>query len=462
MSILFRHIPAVDKILIDPNIIEASHGLPHLEVTAIIRQCLDELRREIAAQNVAFSEDEILSRLVVELKANKRRKFQPVVNATGVLLHTNLGRAPLPELATKRLQSLGHGYFNLELDLNTGERGSRYTSVSRLFNLLLTGEQGPLGKNTNTTLDTVVVNNNAGAVLVALKALTAGQEVIVSRGQLVEIGGGFRVPEVMAASGCHLKEVGTTNRTRLSDYAGAITEQTKAILLVHPSNYSIVGFTESVHREKLAQLAKERGLLLIEDIGSGAFRPFEEPLVSSALRHSHLVTYSGDKLFGGPQAGIISGHKDLIDIIKRDPLLRALRIDKLSLIALEAVLELHLEKAYHKLPLWAFANLDCNDIKLRAEKWQSQLGPGLQGEVVQTESTMGGGSLPGETISSWALALQSSQLSSAELAEWLRQSDPPVMGRIVQDSVLLDPRTVLPSQDQLIISLLQGGVTTCS
>jgi L-seryl-tRNA(Ser) seleniumtransferase len=462
MSNLFRHIPAVDKILMDPEITEASRGIPSLEVTSVVRQFLDELRGEIAVQKVACTKEEIIARLVLELKATKRRKFQPVVNATGVLLHTNLGRAPLPELAIERLQSLGQGYFNLELDLNTGERGSRYASVSRLFNLLLAGEQGQVEKSTNSTCDTVVVNNNAGAVLVALKALTAGQEVIVSRGQLVEIGGGFRVPEVMATSGCHLKEVGTTNRTRLSDYAGAVTEQTKAILLVHPSNYSMIGFTESVPRDKLAQLAGERGLLLIEDIGSGAFHPFEEPLVSSALRHSHIVTYSGDKLFGGPQAGIISGRKDLVDIIKKDPLLRALRIDKLSLIALEAVLELHLGKAYNKLPLWALASVDPEEIRLRAETWQSHVGPGLKGEVVQAESTMGGGSLPGETISSWALALQSSKLSSAELAEWLRRNDPPVMGRIVQDRVLLDPRTVLPSQDQLITSLLQGGVASCS
>ncbi len=284
----------------------------------------------------------------------------------------------------------------------------------------------------------------------------------MSRGQLVEIGGGFRVPEVMAASGCILKEVGTTNRTRLSDYANAITEQTRAILLVHPSNYAMVGFTESVPREELAQLARERGLLLIEDIGSGAFPPFSEPLVPGALKHSHIVTYSGDKLFGGPQAGIISGRKDLVDIIKRDPLLRALRIDKLSLLALEAVLELHLNKDYGRLPLWAMASLDPKVLKERAEKWLSHLGPGLQGEVVRTESTMGGGSLPGQGIESWALALRAPELSSTELARWLRQSTPPVMGRIVHDRVLLDPRCVLPSQDELIISLLQGGVQACS
>jgi len=460
MSNLFRHIPAVDKILMEPEITKASQGMPTVEVTHVVRHFLDELRREIAEQQIVVTKEEIVARLVLELRRAQRRKFQPVINATGVLLHTNLGRAPLPQLALERLQSLGQGYFNLELDLTTGERGSRYASVSKLFNLLIAGEQTE--KNSESVCDTVVVNNNAGAVLVALKALTAGHEVIVSRGQLVEIGGGFRVPEVMAASGCHLKEVGTTNRTRLSDYANAITENTKAILLVHPSNYSIIGFTESVPRDKLAQLAQERGLLLIEDIGSGAFHPFEEPLVSSALRHSHVVTYSGDKLFGGPQAGIISGRKDLIGIIKKEPLLRALRIDKLSLIALEAVLELHLQKAYDKLPLWAMSSLDPDSVRQRAEAWQSQLGPGLKGDVVQTESTMGGGSLPGETISSWALALQSPQLSAEGLAEWLRKSNPSVMGRIVQDKVLLDPRTVLPYQDHMIISLLQGGVTTCS
>lgn len=453
MSNLFRHIPAVDKVLTDPQIIQAAQGLPSLEVTAVIRDSLDRLRQKIATEGIALTEEAIIGRLVSELETCKRSRFQTVINATGVLLHTNLGRAPLPALAMERMSRLSPGYFNLELDLNSGDRGSRYTSVAKLFNLLLSGEE---------ELDTVVVNNNAGAVLVALKALTAGSEVIVSRGQLVEIGGGFRVPDVMAASGCQLVEVGTTNRTRLSDYAQAITEQTKAILLVHPSNYAMIGFTESVPREDLAKLAEERGLLLIEDIGSGAFRPFPEPLVSTALKHSHIVTYSGDKLLGGPQAGIISGRKDLIKGIKGDPLLRALRIDKLSLIALEAVLDLYLNKDYDQLPLWALASIDPEEIKLRAEKWQSQLGPGLHGQVIPAESTMGGGSLPGETIASWALALKSPHLSSAELAEWLRRNKPPVMGRIVQDRVLLDPRTVLPSQDELLVQLFQGGVSGCS
>ncbi len=453
MSNLFRHIPAVDKVLTDPQILKASQGLPGLEVTAVIRNSLHRLRQEIASEGIALTEEAILARLVIALEASKKQRFQTVINATGVLLHTNLGRAPLPEQAIERLRSLGQGYLNLELDLNSGERGGRYASVARLFNLLLSGDED---------LDTVVVNNNAGAVLVALKALTAGKEVIVSRGQLVEIGGGFRVPDVMAASGCKLIEVGTTNRTRLSDYAQAITEQTRAILLVHPSNYAMIGFTESVPREELAKLAQERGLLLIEDIGSGAFRPFPEPLVSSALKYSHIVTYSGDKLLGGPQAGIISGRKDLVKRIKGDPLLRALRIDKLSLIALEAVLELYLNKDYDKLPLWALASLDSGDIRLRAGKWLSQVGPGLLGQVVPTESTMGGGSLPGETIPSWALALKSPLLSSAELAEWLRFNTPPIMGRIIQDRVLLDPRTVLASQDELVIQLLQRGVTACS
>ncbi|HKM43696.1 MAG TPA: L-seryl-tRNA(Sec) selenium transferase [Limnochordia bacterium] len=460
MSNLFRHIPAVNKVLADPQIMQLSRGLSGVEVTSIVRNTLDQLRLEIAKEEEPVPQSEIMARIALQLEASKKRRFQPVINATGVLLHTNLGRAPLPEVALERLRSLGEGYFNLELDLNSGARGSRYTSVSRLFNLLLSAEQGNVA--CTNELDTVIVNNNAGAVLVVLKALTAGQEVIVSRGQLVEIGGGFRVPEVMAASGCQLKEVGTTNRTRLADYAGAITEQTKAILLVHPSNYSMIGFTESTPREKLAQLAEERGLLLIEDIGSGAFQPYAEPLVSTALMHSHIVTYSGDKLFGGPQAGIISGRKDLVKIIKGDPLLRALRIDKLSLIALEAVLELYLNKEYDKLPLHALSNLDAGDIKLRAETWQSQLGPGLQGEVVRADSTMGGGSLPGETIASWALALQSHKLSCADLALWLRRNNPPIMGRIMQERVLLDPRTVLCSQDESVLDLLRGGVEACS
>lgn len=453
MSNLFRQIPAVDKLLEDPQITEAALGLSNLEATAIIREGLNELRQEIAHKQVSPSFAEITSRLAKRLNKRKLSRFQAVINATGVLLHTNLGRAPLPDKALERLNALGSSYFNLELDLNTGGRGSRYTQVAKLFNLLLADDE--------KLLDTVIVNNNAGAVLVALKALTAGYEVIVSRGQLVEIGGGFRVPDVMAASGCYLKEVGTTNRTRLSDYEQAITPNTKAILLVHPSNYAIVGFTETVAREDLAKLAKERGLLLIEDIGSGAFPPFAEPLVSSAIKDSHIVTYSGDKLLGGPQAGIISGRKDLINIIKKDPLLRALRIDKLSLLALEAVLELHLAKDYDKLPLWAMANQSSTEILARAENWLSQLGPGLSGEVVPSLSTMGGGSLPGETISSWALALISPHLSSQELTAYLRENTPPIMGRIVQDRILLDPRTVLISQEDALLGVLRKGVKPC-
>lgn len=454
MSNLFRQIPAVDKLLQEPKISEAAQGLSHLEVTTTIREGLGRLRKVIATGRVSLSQAEIVSRIVADLENCKRTRFQPVINATGVLLHTNLGRAPLPKFALERVTELGEGYFNLELDLTTGERGSRYTTCAQLFNLLLGDDQG--------LLDTVIVNNNAGAVLVVLKALAAGGEVIVSRGQLVEIGGGFRVPEVMAASGCHLKEVGTTNRTRLSDYERAISPETKAILLVHPSNYTIVGFTESVPREDLAKLAEDRGLLLIEDIGSGGFPPFAEPLVPTALEHSHIVTYSGDKLLGGPQAGIISGQKELIATIKRDPLLRALRIDKLSLLALEAVLELHLNKDYHQLPLWAMASLPGEEVRKRAENWLQQLGPGLQGEVVESMATVGGGSLPGETIPSWALALKSSQLSSVELQSWLRENNPAVMARIMHDRVLLDPRTVLPSQDEALIAVLRKGVTVCS
>lgn len=449
MSNLFRQIPAIDKLLRDPTIIQASQGISNTEVTQLLRDCLAQVRNEIIKSQVAMDYEQIVGRLVEELERLKLQRFQTVINATGVLLHTNLGRAPLPKLALERIAELGQGYLNLELTLDTGERGSRYTSVARLFNLV----------NGGNGLDTIVVNNNAGAVLVVLKALTAGQEVIVSRGQLVEIGGGFRVPDVMAASGCHLKEVGTTNRTRLSDYANAITPQTKAILLVHPSNYTILGFTESVSREDLAQLCEERGLLLIEDIGSGAFTPFAEPLVSTALQSSHIVTYSGDKLLGGPQAGIISGKESLIRVIKKEPLLRALRIDKLSLIALEAVLELYLNKEYAQLPLWALASLSPDTIRERAEIWLSQLGSGLSGEVLPTYSTMGGGSLPGETIPSWALVLESSHFSPQELARWLRHSKPSVLGRISQNRLWLDPRTVLAAQDDQLMALLKKGVS---
>ncbi|HHY10325.1 MAG TPA: L-seryl-tRNA(Sec) selenium transferase [Firmicutes bacterium] len=323
MSDLFRTIPAVDTLLADSRVQDAALGLSAAETTHLIRLFLSEVRDKIKDRQAPLSEIEIIEGLLKYLAKSKRQKSQEVINATGVLLHTNLGRAPLPRAALERLFHLGSRYFNLELNLQTGARGSRYTTAAALFNLL--------NAEAAADLDTVIVNNNAAAVLVTLKSLAAGSEVIVSRGQLVEIGGGFRVPEVIATSGCILKEVGTTNRTRLADYERAITPETKAILLVHPSNYSIIGFTESAAREDLARLAQERGLILIEDIGSGAFKPFEEPLVPTALKHSDIVTYSGDKLLGGPQAGIISGKRKLIEIIKKEPLLRAVRIDKLSL-----------------------------------------------------------------------------------------------------------------------------------
>lgn len=451
MSNLFRHIPAVDKLLADQKGTAAAEGLSRNELTALIQGFLADLRKEIASSGQAPEQGEIRTRLTTVIGAYKRQRFQEVINATGVLLHTNLGRAPLPEVALERLRKLGSRYFNLELDLVTGERGSRYTNVAGLFNLL--------AGSAERDVDTVVVNNNAAAVLVTLKALAADAEVIVSRGQLVEIGGGFRIPEVIAASGCILKEVGTTNRTRLSDYAQAITERTKAILLVHPSNYSIIGFTETVPRAELAQLAAENGLLLLEDIGSGAFPPFPEPLVTTALKHSHIVTYSGDKLLGGAQAGIITGRRDLIEVIKREPLLRAMRIDKLSLLALEAVLEQYLNNDLDKLPLWAMTQMPAEEIKARAEGWLAELGPELEGKVLPTFSTMGGGSLPGETIPSWALVLTSATYSAQRIYDWLRLSNPAVMGRIVQDKVWLDPRTVLPEQDREVVAILRGGIS---
>lgn len=452
MSNLLKQIPSIHRLLEDSTIKEATGERTTSEVTHIIRKFINQLREEIIQTQVAPGYEEIVSRLIETLQADALHKFQTVINATGVLLHTNLGRAPMPQKAIEKITALSLGYFNLELNLETGNRGSRYTNVANLFNLLNAVEE----------TDTVIVNNNAGAVLLTLKALTHGHEVIVSRGQLVEIGGGFRIPEVIESSGCLIREVGTTNRTRLSDYENAITSETKAILLVHPSNYSIVGFTETVSREDLARLAKERGLLLIEDIGSGAFAPFAEPRVSTALNSSHIVTYSGDKLLGGPQAGIISGRQELIDIIKKEPLLRALRIDKLSLLALEAVLEIYLDQEYDELPLWSLANIDPEGIKKRAKTWLDQLGPGLNGDIRPTLSTMGGGSLPGETIPSWALVIKSDIVACDELADWLRKNDPPIIGKINQNGIWLDPRSVLDWQDEALLNVLRNGVSQCS
>jgi L-seryl-tRNA(Ser) seleniumtransferase len=375
-----------------------------------------------------------------------------VINGTGVILHTNLGRAPLSAAAQAAVQEVSRGYSTLEYDIVAGQRGHRETHVERLLQATTGAEAG------------LVVNNNAGAVLLALNGLAQGKGVIISRGQLVEIGGGFRVPEVMAQSGANLIEVGTTNRTHLRDYSAALDahEDAALILVAHHSNFRIVGFSKEAALPELVALAAERGLPLVHDLGSGAlldtaeYGLAHEPMVQESVSSgAAVVCFSGDKLLGGPQAGIIVGQAKLVDPLKRHPLARALRPDKMCLTGLQATLLHYLKgEAVRQIPVWRMISEPAAEIGKRASRWLRALRKdGLEAEVIDGESTVGGGSLPGETIPTKLLALTSEAPDT--LAAALRAEDPPVITRIVNGRLVLDPRTVLVEQDDLLLGAIR-------
>jgi L-seryl-tRNA(Ser) seleniumtransferase len=398
--------------------------------------------------------------------------LRPVINATGVIINTNLGRAPLSSAAVEAMAAVARDYSNLEYDLESGGRGSRQAHVRALLKELAGAE------------DALVVNNNAAALLVVLSALAAGREVIVSRGELVEIGGGFRVPDVMRQGGAKLVEVGTTNRTRLRDYEDAITPETAALLTVHPSNFRIVGFTESPDVAALAALAHARGLPLVHDLGSGALLPTEiwglahEPMVRESVASGvDIVCFSGDKLLGGPQAGIIAGRAALLERVARHPLMRAVRCDKLTLAALEVTLRQHRDGlAEREIPVWRCISLTLESIRERAARWAGTIcGWGVRAHVEAGEATVGGGSLPGETLPTVLCTLDGSYLAVdsaggvapppapfdvAALAARLRTGTPPVVARVSRGQLLLDPRTVLPGQDADLLLALRSALTS--
>jgi L-seryl-tRNA(Ser) seleniumtransferase len=377
-----------------------------------------------------------------------------VINATGVILHTNLGRAPLSRAALERVAEIAQGYCNLELDLATGERGKRDGHVGHLFAKIF----GEIGRG----VATIVVNNNAAAVLLTLNALAEGGEVIVSRGELVEIGGSFRIPDVMAKSGAVLREVGTTNRTRITDYEQAINERTKLLLRVHRSNFEITGFTEQPSLEELAGLAKKRGIPLMEDLGSGDIFDLQsvgvqgEPTIAASLKAGvDVVTFSGDKLLGGPQAGLISGGRELVAKIRGNPLFRALRVDKMFYAALEATLLAYLREDYDAIPALRMLRLTEEAIDERAEHLMRKLhisNPGLNVEVVATRSVIGGGSAPGSTLPTRAIAVSSPEMGADEVAQRLREWETPIIARVEDGRVLLDLRTVEPASDAVILA----------
>ena len=486
---LFRELPSVDELVRAPDVasLAASHG--PAAVTDAARAVLARLRKEIASglldgPALRLALEGLADALKEHLRQALRHSLRPVINATGVILHTNLGRAPLADAALAHIAETAGRFSNLEFDLEAGARGKRDVHVDRLFrNLLaesaayvataasavppgpaLSEQSEPKGQRAALpgSVSTIVVNNNAAAVLLALNTLAEGGEVIVSRGELVEIGGSFRIPDVMAKSGATLREVGTTNRTRIDDYEKAVTDRTRLLLRVHRSNFEITGFTEQASTGELVALARERGLPLMEDLGSGAlvdlhsFGISGEPSVLDSLRAGvDVVTYSGDKLLGGPQAGLISGRADLVAGMRANSLFRALRVDKLTYAALEATLLAYVKHDHNAIPTLQMMRLAKEDIRKRAESLAAHIqSQRLHIEVVDGESIIGGGAAPSSVLPTCLLSASCDGLSTDELADRLRASNPPIIARVEQGRVLLDLRTVFTDQDAMILAAL--------
>lgn len=455
-------LPKMDMLLARPLLLAARERVPYPALRRAARVRLDELRQEAAAGGTLPEGDTLERQIIAAAEADCRPRLRRVINATGVVLHTNLGRAPLAARAADAARDAALGYSNLEYDLEAGARGSRQAFVEKLL-CSITGAEAALA-----------VNNNAAAVLLMLAALAAGKRVAVSRGELVEIGGAFRVPEIMACGGAELCEVGTTNKTRLSDYENAVLSQNAQVLLkVHTSNYEIVGFTEETSLFALAPLARARGIPLLYDLGSGLPAPeylpgfSGVPTAAEALREgADVVCFSGDKLLGGPQAGILLGKQELIAAMRRHPLARAARIDKLSLAALEATLLLlrSPEEAREQIPVLAMLGAPPEKLRRRAEELAVRLAPVL-GEncavsVVPAPGQVGGGSLPNREVPGWAAALTPADGRAQVLERALRRRRIPILGRVHRGALLLDVRTLLPGDEEEILRAaaeLAGG-----
>lgn len=441
-----RRIPSIESLLSRPALEEAARRLGRPKVVAAARAATGELRDALLRGGSSLPSLETLESEIAAAAAKEPAySLRPVINATGVILHTNLGRAPLAEEAARHVLSVATSYSNLEYDLESGERGRRDVHAERLFEALL--DAAPA----------LVVNNNAAAVFVALNTLAEGAEVIVSRGELVEIGGSFRIPDVCAKSGAVLREVGTTNRTRTSDYQAAITERTRMLLRVHPSNFRIEGFTERPALEDLAALAHERGVILMEDLGSGSLAPLDsagirdEPDVARSLKAGvDVLTFSGDKLLGGPQAGVILGKADLLGPIRKNPLFRALRPGKLTLAALEATLTLYLREGPAGVPAHRMIQTPKEEIAARAKRLSAQLTRfgSLTVTLEDGMSVAGGGTTPGRGIPTVLVAIASEHSTARDLASGLRRNDPPIIARVEDDRVVLDLRTVLDEEQE--------------
>jgi len=468
-SDLFRQLPSVDEIIRRPDLADAIAREGQAAVTAAARTVLQNVRAEIEAghlvpQTVDLALAGLVAAIERELHTAVGYSLRPVINATGVILHTNLGRAPLAQAATENVRRTGQGYSNLEFDLASGERGKRDVHVDRLFRRLFHADTGEAG-DASRDRSTIVVNNNAAAVWLALNSLAAGGEVIVSRGELVEIGGSFRIPDVMAQSNGILREVGTTNRTRIADYEHAINDKTRLLLRVHRSNFQITGFTEQPALEELVGLARARNIPLVEDLGSGAL--FDLPSlgitgetgVAESLRAGvDVVTYSGDKLLGGPQAGMLTGRADLIRRMRSNSLFRALRVDKLTYAALEATLLAYVKQDHDAIPALRMMRLPKDAIGARAEAAARQLRdlPTIEVGVIDGESVIGGGAAPSSTLPTRLLAVGLTGMGADELLTRLRTADLPVVARVQDGRVLVDFRTVFVEQDKALVSTLRA------
>ena len=478
-SALFQKLPSTDELLRQPDVQALIESDGHSAVAESIRIVLASLRQEIVKSQLdEKSLDLALSGLSAAVERQLRQSLSysllPLINATGVILHTNLGRAPLAAEALDHVRATASAYSNLEFDAASGERGKRDVHVDRLFQKLLSdnhvGTAAPgcpaeqSSAAISTALSTIVVNNNAAAVLLALNSLAEGGEVIVSRGELVEIGGSFRIPDVMSKSNATLHEVGTTNRTRVADYEHAINDRTRLLLRVHRSNFEITGFTEQPGLDELVGLARSRHLPLMEDLGSGALFDLRsvgitgEPGVLDSLRAGvDIVAYSGDKLLGGPQAGLISGRAELVARMRSNSLFRALRVDKLTYASLEATLLAYVKRDHDAVPVLRMMRLSKDEIARRAGKIVSGIaGTKLKLELRDGESVIGGGAAPSAVLPTRLIALTHADLSADQLNARLRANSPPVIARVEEGRVLVDLRTVFPEQDAVLVETLNS------
>ncbi len=441
-----RSLPSVERLMSDGRVRDLAESGSREAVVDLVRAEVDASREAVRGGAPPPGLDDLVAAIETRAASEWRSRPVPVINATGVILHTNLGRAPLSRESMEAVHRAAGSYSDLELDLESGKRGGRQSNLSSLV-CRLTGAEAA-----------IAVNNNASAVMLGLAAVAAGKQVIVSRGEAVEIGGGFRIPDVLRQSGAELVEVGTTNRTYARDYEEAITENTGAMLVVHASNFTVSGFTHAPGLSELVEVGRRHGVPVLHDLGSGClldttkYGLAHEPMPQSSIAAGAALAFvSGDKLLGGPQAGIVAGTADMVGLVSKHPLARAVRIDKLSMAALNATL-LHYVRgeAERKVPVWRMVSATQEETAARTRDWASDVG----GRIRAGLSTIGGGSLPGETIPTTVLALDGTAGGGADaLAARLRKASPPVIGRIESDEVLLDPRTVLPEQDA---DLIQG------